>query len=118
MGRRVRGFSFASELLHRRDLLLQPRTVTLKTIVGDAIALPLEPFGEIPIAAEGSLDDAPLQFRPQRSRQHRYLGARRHQRSPSAPRWLPPVAGPLSLFPSRFCAGEVIRRSAAGQPKP
>jgi hypothetical protein len=52
--------------LHRVKLLMQLGTVTLDAIVGDLVALSLEPIGELLIAAKGALDDAALQFPAER----------------------------------------------------
>jgi hypothetical protein len=51
------------------DLLLEFGAVALNGIAGDRVALLLQPFGEILIAAEGAFDDEIVEFLAHRRRQ-------------------------------------------------
>jgi hypothetical protein len=52
------------------ELPAQADTVALHAVIGDAIALGLQPFGERLIAAERTVDDETVEFRRDCGRQN------------------------------------------------
>jgi hypothetical protein len=67
--------------LDRLDLAPEPGAVALDAILGDLVALGLEPLSEFLIAAEGAFSHAVLQFSPHLCRQHCYFRLGWHQRA-------------------------------------